>query len=420
MEEKHDEMVTSTVAVLKPSVTQSLLKTELQTHGNILVKRFCQSKTIVPCLKCRSSISSNLEHPLNITVTPSITMHQHPFSSVFTNSTNQEGHVSSIVPSLPPTPSSTFAVDEIKSSNTAAEAEQVSTVAVQPSTTITKQNIQTSSAVLPTTRHPTTKQSTTEQSTTTQPTTEQSTTPTTKQSTTPTTKQSTTPTTKHTTPPKTSPTTEITSPSTKPITQKVTSDLNSLSNKSEPTSTTPVEVAYIVGKIKLTSKTFETDLNDPESESFKALASKMKASLERLFRADGLQFERIEVLGFSKGSVVVDFYVVTLKSMEYETANFTVVLVQAVANGGQLDDETFEFSPNDFSTVQAKPTIPPTNANEANKGLQKNEDEDDSAMIVAVVICVLLIVGVLLVVLFIGKKKNWFGKRSKRKVLPEE
>ena len=115
----------------------------------------------------------------------------------------------------------------------------------------------------------------------------------------------------------------------------------------------------------------------------------------------------------------MDFYVVTLQSMDYQTSNFTEALSQAVANNKDLDGETFDFNRNDFSTMQVQPTIAPTIANEANKGLQKNEEEDDNAMIVVIVICVVLVLGFVLVAFYVAKKKNIF-KRSKRKVIPEE
>lgn len=113
------------------------------------------------------------------------------------------------------------------------------------------------------------------------------------------------------------------------------------------------------------------------------------------------------------------FYVVTLQSMDYQTGNFTEALSQAVANGKELEGETFDFDQNDFSTMQVEPTIAPTITNEASKGLQKNEEEDDSAMIIVIVICVVLVLGFALVVFYVAKKKNLF-KRSKRKVVPEE
>lgn len=124
------------------------------------------------------------------------------------------------------------------------------------------------------------------------------------------------------------------------------------------------------------------------------------------------------VIGFSQGSVIFDFYVTTLKSKEYQTGNFTVVLLQAANNSNALEGKPFVFDVNDFSTMQTKPTTPST-ANEADKGLQKNNEDDDNALIVAVVLCVLLFLGVALVVFYIGKKKDWF-KRGKRKVVPEE
>jgi hypothetical protein len=140
--------------------------------------------------------------------------------------------------------------------------------------------------------------------------------------------------------------------------------------------------------------------------------------LEDLFRADGLELESVKVLGFSEGSVVVNFYVITRKSLEYQESNFTVVLEQAVTNGSGLQGQPFDFNPNDFSTMNTKPTLEPIE-NEADKGLQKNTEEDDSALIVAVVLCVLLVIGIAIVVVYIGKKKNWF-RRGKRKVVPEE
>ncbi len=195
----------------------------------------------------------------------------------------------------------------------------------------------------------------------------------------------------------------------------------SSSAQSEPTpSTSPAAaVEYHVGKIRLTGETFNSELTNPESEVYKTLASKLEKTLEDLFRAEGLQLESIKVLGFSQGSIVVNFYIKTLKSMEYQTSNFTVILAQAVANGSGLEGQPFELNLNDFSTMADQPTMPPV-ANEADKGLQKNEDDDDSAMIVAVVICVILVIGIAIIVFYIGKKKNWFNKRGKRKVVPEE
>ena len=195
----------------------------------------------------------------------------------------------------------------------------------------------------------------------------------------------------------------------------------SSSTQSEPTpSTSPAAaVEYHVGKIRLTAETFNSELTNPESEVYKTLASKLEKMLEDLFRAEGLQLESVKVLGFSKGSIVVDFYIKTRKSMEYQTSNFTVILAQAVANGSGLEGQPFELNLNDFSTMEDQPTISPI-ANEADKGLQKNEEDDDSALIVAVVICVILVIGIAIIVFYIGKKKNWFNKRGKRKVVPEE
>lgn len=169
----------------------------------------------------------------------------------------------------------------------------------------------------------------------------------------------------------------------------------------------------------MTSATFNDELNDRESQTYKTLASKIERSLKDLFESEGLELESVKVLGFRKGSVIVDFYVVTLQSMDYQTGNVTVALSQAVTNGRDLDGETFGFDPNDFSMRQVEPTIATTIANEANKGLQKNEEEDDSAMVVVIVICVLLVLGIALVAFYVAKKKNFF-KRSKRKVVPEE
>jgi hypothetical protein len=204
---------------------------------------------------------------------------------------------------------------------------------------------------------------------------------------------------------------ESSTASTNASTPKTTSSLTS------PTSPA-AEVHYIVGKIRLTGETFNSDLTNPESQAYKTLASDLEKLLGDLFRAEGLQLESVTVIGFSQGSVIFDFYVTTLKSKEYQTGNFTVVLLQAVNNGNVLEGKPFVFDVNDFSTMQTKPTTPST-ANEADKGLQKNDEDDDNALIVAVVLCVLLFLGVALVVFYIGKKKDWF-KRGKRKVVPEE
>ena len=204
---------------------------------------------------------------------------------------------------------------------------------------------------------------------------------------------------------------ESSTASTDASTPKTTSSLTS------PTSPA-AEVDYIVGKIRLTGETFNSDLTNPESQAYKTLASDIEKLLGDLFRAEGLQLESVTVIGFSQGSVIFDFYVTTLKSKEYQTGNFTVVLLQAANNGSALEGKPFVFDVNDFSTMQTKPTTPST-ANEADKGLQKNNEDDDNALIVAVVLCVLLFLGVALVVFYIGKKKDWF-KRGKRKVVPEE
>ena len=193
---------------------------------------------------------------------------------------------------------------------------------------------------------------------------------------------------------------------------------NSSSQPTIASTSPPVEVKYHVGKIRLTDETFDSELIDSDSQIYKDLASKLEKMLENLFRAEGLEFESVKVLGFSQGSVVVDFYITTLKSMEYQTSNFTVVLVQAVTNGSGLAGRPFDFNPNDFSTLDNEPTMEPV-ANEADKGLQKNTEEDDSALIVAIVLCVILFIGIAIVAAYIGKKKNWF-KRGKRKVVPEE
>ena len=169
----------------------------------------------------------------------------------------------------------------------------------------------------------------------------------------------------------------------------------------------------------MTSATFNDELNDRESQTYRTLASKIEKSLKDLFESQGLELESVKVLGFRKGSVIVNFYVVTLPSMDYHTGNFTDALSKAATNGGDLDGETFDFDPNDFSMRQVEPTTATTIANEANKGLQKNEEEDDSAMVVVIVICVVLVLVGALVAFYVAKKKNLL-KRSKRKVVPDE
>lgn len=145
----------------------------------------------------------------------------------------------------------------------------------------------------------------------------------------------------------------------------------------------------------------------------------MEKILADVFRSYGLLVDSVKVIEFSQGSVIFDFYVVTQKSKKYQTTNFSAVLLQAKTSEKGLQGQQFEFNPSDFHTKQVKPTMTTSLANEANKGLQKNEDEDDDALIVAVVICVLLFLGVALVGFYVAKKKNWF-QRGKRKVVPEK
>ncbi|XP_028415638.1 uncharacterized protein LOC114539003 [Dendronephthya gigantea] len=178
------------------------------------------------------------------------------------------------------------------------------------------------------------------------------------------------------------------------------------------------DVEYIVGKIRLVNETFTSDLNNPETEAFKTLASQIEKMLADFFRSHSLVIVSVKVIEFRQGSVVFDFYVVTQKSNGYQTTNFSTVLQQAKTSGEGLQGQQFDFDPTHFSTKQVEPTMAPTLASEANKGLQKNDEEEDDALIVAVVICVLLFLGVALVAFYVGKKKNWF-KRGKRKIVPE-
>lgn len=192
----------------------------------------------------------------------------------------------------------------------------------------------------------------------------------------------------------------------------------SSSQTSRAIATLTREKEYFAGKLRLTGETFTSDLNNPESETFKTLSSTLEKALEDQLRAEGLQFESVKILSFSQGSVVVNFYVTTLKEIGYQKDNFSKALVEASTSGNGLGGRLFEINPNDFTTMQAKPTTTFI-SKEGDKGLQKNEEEDDKALIIAVVLCVLLLIGISMVILYIGKKKDWF-KRVKRKVLPEQ
>lgn len=186
--------------------------------------------------------------------------------------------------------------------------------------------------------------------------------------------------------------------------------------KSLQTTATPEE--YIIGKIHFTEESFSSELNDQDSQKFKDKAKEVEEWLNSLFKNNNLEFLKVEVIGFTKGSVVVEFFVTVVKTLNYKPQNITEALREAKTTGGP-SSEPFQIYEEDFSQKYEKPTPRPTSPNEAELGLQKNDDDDDSSLIVAIVMCIVLLIGTVLVVYYIGKKRNWFN-RSRRKVIPDE
>ena len=94
--------------------------------------------------------------------------------------------------------------------------------------------------------------------------------------------------------------------------------------------------------------TFEKALNNPRSQNFKVLATKMQDSLENVFCDAIFQNCSLEITGFRKGSVITDFSVIIntitgQESVVEQFLNFKMARVPSTIEGISVTQGSFSL-----------------------------------------------------------------------------
>ena len=96
------------------------------------------------------------------------------------------------------------------------------------------------------------------------------------------------------------------------------------------TTDSPVLVTTNNGFVTL-DRTFEQELNDPDSQEYKTLASDMKQGLEDVFCKENFADCSVKITGFRSGSVITDFSV-TINTIAGQESDVVQQLVSEMTN----------------------------------------------------------------------------------------